>query len=77
MRRALDRLRHRVECGASGGQTASSTNYSLASTVGQPAIGAIGIASHSLCSGFSCQAQAALAHLFLPLVRRWETDTRP
>jgi parvulin-like peptidyl-prolyl isomerase len=55
---------------ASGGQTASSANYTVASTLGQPASGQGASASYSVCSGFWCQAQTALAQLFLPLVRR-------
>jgi hypothetical protein len=55
---------------AAGGQTASSANYTIASTAGQPAIGQGESANYSVCSGFWCQAQAALAQLFLPLVKR-------
>ena len=55
---------------ASGAQTASSTNYTISSTAGQPATGQGTSANYSVCSGLWCQAQAALAQLFLPLVRR-------
>jgi hypothetical protein len=55
---------------AAGGQTASSANYTIASTAGQPAIGQGASASYSVCSGFWCRAEAALAQLFLPLIRR-------
>ena len=57
---------------AAGGQTASSAsaNYTIASTAGQPATGQGASANYSVCSGFWCQAQAALARLFLPLIQR-------
>jgi len=57
---------------AAGGQTASSAsaNYTIVSTAGQPATGASASVSYTVCSGFWCQVQAALAQLFLPLVRR-------
>jgi len=53
-----------------GAQTAASANYTISSTAGQPATGQGTSANYSVCSGFWCQAQAALAQLFLPLVRR-------
>ena len=55
---------------ASGGQSATSANYAIVSTAGQPAIGLGSSLSYSLCSGFWCQVQSALARLFLPLVKR-------
>ena len=55
---------------AAGAQSASSANYTIASTAGQPAIGQATSANYALCSGFWCQAQAALAQLFLPLLQR-------
>jgi hypothetical protein len=53
-----------------GAQTAASANYTISSTAGQLATGQGTSANYSVCSGLWCQAQAALAQLFLPLVRR-------
>jgi hypothetical protein len=52
---------------ASGGQAASSANYSFVSTLGQPLIGSNSSATYSTCSGFWCEIPAQYT-VMLPLV---------
>lgn len=53
---------------ASGGQTMSSTSYTMLSTSGQPVAGPASSSSYSLLSGFWQSFQAAIQEIFLPVI---------
>ena len=55
---------------ASGGQTSASTDYSLQSTVGQPAVDNASSAGYSACSGYWCSAGLPAYRSYLPLTAR-------
>jgi hypothetical protein len=54
----------------SGGGPMESDQYTLRSTIGQPAVGTMGGSGHDLCSGFWCGGGAVERHIYLPLVVR-------
>ncbi len=54
---------------ASGGQAASSVNYSFVSTLGQPLIGSNGSAAYAMCSGYWCEI-ATDYRVYLPMMLR-------
>lgn len=55
---------------ASGGQTMTSTSFSMLSTAGQPVVGPSSSASYSLLSGYWYGIQAAIREIFLPIILR-------
>ncbi len=54
---------------ASGGQAASSTNYSFVSTLGQPLIGSSSSIAYSACGGYWCEIPADY-RVYLPVTLR-------
>ena len=54
---------------AGGGGRMESGSHTLAGTAGQPAIGLMAGAGHTLCSGFWCGVEAEY-RVYLPLVLR-------
>jgi hypothetical protein len=54
--------------GSGGGQMGGS-GHTIASTIGQPAVGTMGGSGHALCSGFWC-FEAVEHRVYLPLVLR-------
>ncbi|MBN1814213.1 MAG: hypothetical protein JXA14_20410 [Anaerolineae bacterium] len=54
----------------SGGGLMESDQYTLQSTIGQPAVGTMGGSGHDLCSGFWCGGGAVQYRIYLPLVVR-------
>ena len=55
---------------ASGGQSSSSTGYSVQSTVGQPAVGSNASIDYSVCAGYWCSAGLPAYRAYLPLTVR-------
>ncbi|MEZ4519427.1 MAG: hypothetical protein R3C44_22235 [Chloroflexota bacterium] len=53
---------------ASGGQTVSSSSYTMLSTAGQPIAGPASSSSYSLLSGYWQTFQEAIRQLLLPIV---------
>ena len=53
---------------ASGGQTMSSSSYTMMSTAGQPVAGAAEGANHTLLSGFWYGFQETVRRLLLPFI---------
>lgn len=53
---------------ASGGQTVSSSSYTMLSTAGQPVAGPASSTNYSLLSGYWQSFQAAIREIFLPIV---------
>lgn len=54
----------------SGGGRMESDQYTLQSTIGQPAVGTMGGSGHDLCSGFWCSGGTVQRRIYLPLVVR-------
>jgi hypothetical protein len=54
----------------SGGGRMESNQYTLQSTIGQPAVETMGGSGHDLCSGFWCGGEAVGRRIYLPLVMR-------